>query len=202
MDIVQSLKAREKTIKKQISLNSLVYTADSVNSNGTWKKAVELYRQGKLFNIVLRGVGTIGDFEISKNRVYTNEAVAEAYTTYNNLINEFPYYRFMFDSHPSSESDDKPDMGESNSYDNIAAYLLKLRLENKTISGNNHNVITFDYVITKQGILDYFMRSVDPILAISHRGFMGQTQKVPREMVKRTYENVTFLDEAFKNLDF
>lgn len=191
-----------KQKSNRITLNSLVYTTDAANYKDTWKKAVDLYKQGKLFNIVLRGVGSIGDFEISKNRIYSNDAIIEAFSTYNNLINEFPYYRFMFDSHPSSESDEKPEMGEGNSYDSIAAYLLKLRLEDHNINGNTHKVISFDYVITKQSVLDYFMRSIDPIVAISHRGFMGKISTMPREVIKDQLENVTFLNEAFRNLDF
>jgi hypothetical protein len=163
---------------------------------------LDLYRQGKLFNIVLRGIGSIGDFEISKNRVYSNDSIAEAFTTYNQLINEFPYYRLMFDSHPSSESDEKPEMGEGNSYDSIAAYLLKLKLADQNINGNVHKVITFDYVITKQSVLDYFMRAIDPVIAISHRGFMGAINKFPREVMKSRNENVTFLSDVFSNLEF
>lgn len=199
---MKGLQPTNKNEKGRVTLNSLVYTADAANWKDTWKKAVDLYRQGKLFNIVLRGVGSIGDFEISKNRVYSNEAIIEAYSTYNSLIQEFPYYRLMFDSHPSSESDEKPEMGEGNSYDTIAAYLLKLKLEDVKLSGNTHKVISFDYVITKQSVLDYFMRSIDPIVAISHRGFMGNITKLPRDMVKNKNDNITFLNEAFKNLDF
>lgn len=108
----------------------------------------------------------------------------------------------MFDSHPSNENDEAPELGESNSYDNIAAYLLKLRLEDKRIAGNLHKVITFDYAITKQSVIDYFMRAIDPVLAISHRGFMGNISSVSRTAVKETEENITFLTDVFKNLDF
>lgn len=108
----------------------------------------------------------------------------------------------MFDSHPSSEGDESPELGESNSYDNVGGYILKLRLEDVKLNGNNHKAITFDYVVTKQQILDYFMRAVDPILAISHRGFMGNVNKIPRSLVKDKNDNITFLKDAFKSLDF
>lgn len=161
-----------------------------------------MYRQGKLFNIVLRGIGSVGDFEISKNRIYTNESIVEAYSTYNNLISEFPYYRFMFDSHPSSEGEENPDMGESNSYDDIAGYILKLRLSDLPISGSTHKIISFDFVVTKQNTLDYFMRAVDPVFAFSHRGFMGNITKLPRNMVKDKNNNIRFMTDAFNSLEF
>jgi hypothetical protein len=186
----------------KIDIGSLIYAADAANSNDIWKKAQDLYKQGKLFNIVLRGIGSVGDFEISKNRIYTNDSIAEAYSTYNNLISEFPYYRFMFDSHPSSESDENPDMGESNSYEDVAAYILKLRLSDLPVNGSTHKVISFDYVVTKQSTLDYFMRAIDPVFAFSHRGFMGNITKLPRTMVKEKNNNIRFMTDAFNSLEF
>jgi len=108
----------------------------------------------------------------------------------------------MFDSHPSSETDEHPDMGESNSYDNVAAYILKLRLSDMNLNDSIHKVIGFDYVVTKQSVLDYFMRAIDPIFAISHRGFMGKVSNIPRNIIKDKNNNITFLSEAFTSLDF
>lgn len=182
--------------------NRIITVVDTIDQNSKWNKAIDLYKEGKLFNVVLQGIGSIADFEISKNRIYSSESIVDAYESYKQLITEYPYYRIMFDSHPTTEGDESPDMGEGNTYDNIGGYILKLYLKDIKINNNIHKAIVFDYVISKKQILSYFLGSIDPIIAISHRGFMGNIQQYPREDIMSVNNNITFMKDVFKSLDF
>jgi len=182
-----------------ITVDSYIF---SNRDDGKWKKAVELYKQGRLFNIVLRGIGTVGNLEISKNRIYSNEAIEEAYHKYKKLIDEQNYYRMMFDSHPTTEDSEDPNMGENNRYEDIAGYILDANLEYINIKGRKHAAIILDFVLVKQQLIDYFMRSVDPVIGISQRGFMAGVQKYDRPTHRNNFNGITYLKEVFESLDF